>query len=200
MPEEDNAIAIFRLEPKFDGAASKKEGRPVYREVAWVEIIIPGNNRDIVDRPVTDDDKNRFPMQWANFQNQREEPLEGTPIKEAPWLGRAQVAMLEHLNILTVENLAGIGDVEIQNLGPGGRDLVAKAKNWIEMAKEGAVNNAAISEMKLLRAENEELNEKINALMAKVANMADPEDTPAKSPAPKRATRTRTPVEENVDG
>lgn len=197
---EDNAIAIFRLEPKFDGGATKREGRPVYREVPWIEIIIPGNNKDIVERPVTDADKRRFPIQWANFQNHVEAPLEGTPVKEVPWLGRAQVAMLEHLNILSVENLAGLGDSEIQNLGPGGRDLVAKAQNWIDMAKEGAAGTAAISEMKLLRAKIEELEEKNAALEARVANMPVTEDTP--DPKPPRATRTKKPAdeEETVNG
>jgi len=195
MADEDNAIAIFRQEAKYNGAKSKAEGRPIYDEHPFVEIIIPGNNKDVVDRPVTEEDKKRFPNQWAAFSNRTDgEITEGTPVKEAPWLGRAQVAMLEHLNVFTIENLAGLGDSEIQNLGPGGRDLVAKAANWIDLAKEGAMNNAAISDMKNLRAENEELRDKIGALEGRLANIEASDDTPA------RPKRTRRAVGESANG
>lgn len=140
----DNVIAMFEMRAEADKATSKAEGRPIFREVPYITILIPGD-RDQVVRRVREGDKTRFARQWEQFEKRGLTATNGTPLEQWPMLGVAQVAQLRALSVLTVEALADLSDAGLAKLGPGGRELQGQARRFLEYAAGTAENeyNAA---------------------------------------------------------
>lgn len=132
----DNCIPRFFMDAVPDPARTEAEGHQCFKEVAKVEIIIPGdkNNRPI--HKVRDEHKQRWPAAWAKFEATRQETLDGTPIDQYPALSKAQVLEFKALGILTVESLAGLDDQGIQKIGPDGRKIRERARQYIQPAAE----------------------------------------------------------------
>ena len=84
----DNCHPIFRMEPKYDGKASKEAGKPIFRDEPFVTILMPGDSKTIPDLPVSEDHKRRWPAQWAAFINGQSE-IAGQTALEVGWVGRA---------------------------------------------------------------------------------------------------------------
>lgn len=59
------------------------------------------------------------------------EPPKGVPIGNATWIAREKLVWLEMQGIQTVEQLAGLSDAQIQNLGAGARTWAKKAKQFL---------------------------------------------------------------------
>lgn len=140
---------------------STKEGRPCFDEKDFISIISPGDQNNKVERPVSEGDKQRFPKQWANFQNGQSEKIEGTPIEEWPAITRAQADELKYLGIRSIEQLVSASDSQMQKL-MGGASLKMKATAFIKTAKDSA-------EAQRLAEANQALQNQIDALKAQIA-------------------------------
>lgn len=136
--EHDKRLRVtFSLFPQIDQEASTKEGRPIYTEVPYITIMVPGE-RDVVHRAAWERDYNRFPMQWAAFNNKKDQDaVSGTPLKLIPWLSSAQVKELEFFNCYTVEQLANLADSAAAKF-MGIQALKQRAKDYVIAAKEAA--------------------------------------------------------------
>ncbi len=170
MPDEhDSAIPMFSMRPKLDGPATKTAGHNVFRDVPFVEVVVPGDTKSMVDRPATDADKERWPTQWARFERASADApqRDGLPIDEWPVVSPAQAMNLKVQNIFMVEDLAAVDDNNIAGI-MGGLALREKARAYMERAADGAETNAAIERMKLLTAENAELADKNRMLEAQI--------------------------------
>jgi hypothetical protein len=163
---DDRVFAQFYLHPKKDDAASLKEGRDIYVEIPYIKIMVPGDKDNVVQRPVREQDKQRFPRQWAAFQNSEEQPLNGTPLSEWAAIGRGQVEELKYFGVRTVEDLVNAPDSQMQKF-MGIAALKQKAKDFLEAAK----GMAPINE---LRAENEALKGELENLKLQFAEMNKP--------------------------
>ena len=82
----DRAIAHFHLREVKNNYRSKQEGRPVYENREYIEIIVPGNTTERPCMPVRPDHIDRFPEAYRKFQANLEQKAEGTPIEEWPFL------------------------------------------------------------------------------------------------------------------
>jgi hypothetical protein len=160
--------ARFYLEAVQDSAASIEAGRPVFKDVEYVEIIAPGNANTIVVRPARQTDIQRFRNSYKAFKEGMSDVLDGTPLSEIPWLTRSQVQELAVMKIRTAEQLADLADSACVNAA-GMFTLKRKAQAWIERANEAAPFTK-------LAAENEELRARLAALEA----MAAAQPAPAK--------------------
>lgn len=154
---QDRCIPVFYTRAVEDKEATLKQGRPMFRDVAYVQILVPGNNKDIMDRAVKEEDKQRWPRQWAAYQNGQEQVLEGTPLGEWPLMRPAQIAQLNAVNIRTVEQIADASDAAMQGIGMGARELQAKAKAYLASAKDSKGAEALQDEVVTLKAEVERL-------------------------------------------
>ena len=154
---QDRCIPVFYTRAVEDKEATLKQGRPMFRDVAYVQILVPGNNKDIMDRAVKEEDKQRWPRQWAAYQNGQEQVLEGTPLGEWPLMRPAQIAQLNAVNIRTVEQIADASDAAMQGIGMGARELKAKAKAYLASAKDSKGAEALQDEVVTLKAEVERL-------------------------------------------
>ena len=140
----DEALLVrFYMAPRLDQTASTEQGRPIYKEVPYVEIMQPGNKENIINRPATNRDKQRFPEHFRKFQarQDQEEAAVGTPLIEWPALTRAQVEELKFFNIHTVEQLIAVSDAHSQKI-MGVAALKQKAKNFLEASKVSATADA----------------------------------------------------------
>jgi hypothetical protein len=153
---DDRVYAQFYLHAKKDEKASLEQGRPVFKEVPYIKIMVPGDKDNIVQRPVRDQDKQRFPRQWQAFQNNEDEPMVGTPLTEWAFVNRSQVEELKYFGIRTIEDLANAPDSQIQKF-MGINALKEKAKIFLEDSKLQAPLDQLKSENEALRGEIENL-------------------------------------------
>jgi hypothetical protein len=133
----------------------------------FVRIVVPGDKTNVIDQPVRDDHKERFPRQWLHFQMQNNDgPVIGTPLKD--WfqdrpdeLTDNQLAELQILKFQTVEQVATASDNQLQRVGMGGVGLRERARNYL-LNKNQSVSS---SELEKTRSELEKLKEQMAQLL-----------------------------------
>jgi hypothetical protein len=167
--ESDINNADTRLAVKFekrevqDMVKTLEENRPIFKEVVFIKIAVPGDALTEIDRPMYDSDKNRFPLQWASFLNRQgeEQNYSGTSLKEWPLITKSQAEELRGLKFHTVESIAMSTDQAIQKIGMlagmSPYSFREKAQSFLKMAKEGADVNAREAELNALKEENAKL-------------------------------------------
>ena len=167
-----------------DKQASLREGRYIAKDVDFA-LITPPYSKDLIEIKVEswlanerqNAKNNRIPAEWVDrwekgyelFKQGEEMPPDGTPVKGWGAVSPAQEKMILHAGIMTIEDLAACNDEGLRRLGMGGRDLVMKAKSWLNSVKDHgkvALQNAA------LEKENEQLKITLESLEEKVAILA----------------------------
>ena len=97
---------------------SEQEGRPIYHDVVMTRIRIPGNDTLVIDRPMEEGDKLRFPRHWAFFEAKNTDGGHpGTPIGEMPGVTKAMVENMRVRGFYTVEQFAAASDQVLNSLG-----------------------------------------------------------------------------------
>lgn len=149
-PDDALTVVFYRSAVKNEHM-SNEHGRPIYDDVDYVKIITPGDQFTIIDQPVNEVHKARFPRQWNQFlqSGQSGYTMNGTPLSEWTQLSPAQVRMLNGYNFFTVENIAHASDQQINNIGMAGgmsayalRDL---AKAYLSRASENAADSRMVA-------------------------------------------------------
>jgi len=186
-PEYQGAISNpdSRLSVKFYNKAvqnnfrTEKEGRPIFEDVTFVRITLPGDTNNIIDTFARDEHKSRFPLQWAHYKNTHgdDQQMIGTPLSSWPLLTTAQAEELKALKFYTVEQIAGASDLQLQKLGMlAGMSPYAfrdRAAKYLSIAKNEADATQADSRVKQLEEENAKLKAETEAKMeAMQAQMA----------------------------
>lgn len=170
----------FHTEDVYQEFESEQEGRPVFKQVPFISIYVPGDKTKKVTRPVrttwfgdTPPDTERFPSQWAAYQQGTKAMEKGLPLTEWPIITTSQVKELNGLNIYTVEALADVADTNLDALGHGARALRDKAKSHLaRMADTAAADRLA--------AQNEDLQRQLDELRSQISG-----DTPKRGRPPK---------------
>ena len=161
----DEYLAVrFYHESKEKKDKSLKAGRPIFEDVVYVEIMQPGNKDNIINRPATEMDKQRFAKHYAMWKartSNEDHQLVGTPLSEWAGVTRSQANELSFFNVKTVEQLAHMADSNTNNMmGLGG--LKDKAKKYLD----SSADQATIDALAALKAENAEMREMVKSLMA----------------------------------
>lgn len=171
----DSLLTVqFYLKTIQNNFRSEQEGRKICDDVDFIKIWTPGNQLNIIDRPVHEDDKHRFPTHWAKYSagKQGSDQLSGTPLKDWPLLTPAQAEELRYLKFFTVDQIAGASDDNAMRLtalvGMSGYALRDRAKNFLAVAKGEAVNSH-------LEEQNKSLQSQLDALREQLAAMAPAE-------------------------
>jgi hypothetical protein len=141
----------FYLRPILMATESDIQGRPIFKDVVHVRILVPGDKLSIVDRIASPDDKSRFATQYAKFEAGGAQEVVGTRLEVVPWMTRSKVEEYKFFNILTVEQLAGASD-QVGQKFPGFHQDRERSKQFLE-ATTGV--NARVKELeeKLARLE-----------------------------------------------
>lgn len=148
---------------------SKKQGKPIWKTCEFISIMKPGNSKDIMEREVSELDKERWGKLYDAWKNREEQIQSGTRIEVLPGIEQNKIELCKRFNIYTLEQLTNIDEEGVENLGDGARDLIRDAKKYIqgstavnEMQKE--VDAIKIENKKLID-ENKELKERIDDLI-----------------------------------
>lgn len=163
-------------------------GRPIYENVDYIQIFTPGNQLNIIDTPVRPEHKQRFRLQWMEYEAGRGSGMEsGTPLTQWPSLSAAQAEEFRALKFFNVEQLANASDQQLQSLGMvgGANPMVIRdrAKAFLNLASGNAPTEKLAQENAEMKAQLEAMQKQMQALMA-----GQPAPEPEK---PKRKRRTK---------
>ena len=165
------AVQFYKKSVKQDDA-SNEAGRPIFKEFDFVRIMIPGDNLTEIDTYAQESHKQRFPRQWAHYQNQvaNHEDIVGTPLEQWPQITRSQAEELRGLKFHTVESIADCSDQQLQRIGMvagmSPYNFRLKAKSFLNLANNSAEVAQREAEMQALRAENDKIKEETDAKLA----------------------------------
>jgi len=161
----DNKLyVVFAMHAVQNGFQTEQQGRPIFDDVPHVRIHVPGDKTSVIERPVIEEDKMRFPVQWAKFQSNMSQAPEGTPLEQWPLLTIGQVYEFKALNVFTVEQLAGMADTQAQRF-MGGHELRRKAIAFLAVSKNTA-------EAQRLATANAELEQRLGAKDEIIADLS----------------------------
>jgi len=153
-------------------AKSLEAGRPIFMQIDYVAVNVPGS-RDEVIHKVSGEIQQRYAAQYAHWKQTQDQPLEGTPLDQVPWLNVAQIRELQALNIRSLEQLASLSDTAVQHMKMGGHDLRKKALAYMESATGSAEVQRLITRISELERECgrlqdvvREVNQRYEALLA----------------------------------
>jgi hypothetical protein len=158
--------ARFYMDTIPDEAASKREGRRIYKQEERVEITMPGNSFNIPVKEVTDEHRQRWPKEYEAFKAGLDPVANGIPLEDWPVLNRAQVLELKFLNFRTVEDVAGAADSALQRIGMGGFTLRDKARAYLDDAQ-------AMELVEKITAENNALKSRLDVAEQQVSQMGE---------------------------
>ena len=166
-----------------DNFETEKQNRPVFRDVVYIQIYTPGNQLNIVDRPMYGVDKERFPKQWAHYMNTHGEggvKAIGMPLEQWSLLTAAQCAELKALKFLTVEQIAKASDAQLATIhmiaGMAPSVLQIRARALLQSSVDTALPQLQASELAKrdeeiasLKAKDAERDEQFKALQEQLA-------------------------------
>ena len=164
---------------------SALEGRPIMEMRDFIIIEVPGDNLTVIDTFAVDEHKQRFPVQWARYQNERTDgDVEGTLLHDWPVLNAAIAAELKHFKFYTVEQVAAASDAQLNTLGmAAGMSPLAlrdKAKAYLGSAKDTALVQQQADEL----SKRDEIIARMEAQIAELAQQANkPKAVPKKAKA-----------------
>lgn len=145
--KHDNARPRFYIKSVKNNFRTETEGRPVFEDKEFVEILVPGDRKTVVDTLVKEEHKRRWPREYAAFKAGQEIPIEGTPLEEWPQITRSQVEELKFAHIRTIEQLAGLPDDALnRSVSMGGFALREKAQRHLEALKGSSQTEALAAE------------------------------------------------------
>ena len=170
---KDSTIPRFHLRAIENPFKSRQEGRPVFDEVEFVEIIIPGKPLSTAVEPINDSHKTRWPQQYDLFKKGMDAPETGTPLEQWPVLSVGAVANLKALRFRTVEDLAKADDAVLQNMGTGGLTLRTRARDFLEAAHSTAPMERLAQENDILKQQMAAMNDTMAAMKARLDDLDD---------------------------
>src|SRR5262245_60295400 len=155
--------------------ATEREGRPIFVDTECIRIF---NSKDnIIDRPVRDSDKQRWPGAYTAWKGggDGEPGATGTRLEHWPVMTRAQVEEFRYFKVYTVEQLAELPDSIVQKMMGA-----AKLKQLAKLAVEAAKGEAPFRRM---QAEIEKRDGQIAELTSEVKRLTKMIEEKLKAPA-----------------
>ena len=165
------AVQFYKKSMKQEDA-SNEAGRPIFKEFDFVRIMIPGDNLTEIDTYAQESHKQRFPRQWAHYQNQTagHEDIVGTPLDQWPQVTRSQAEELRGLKFHTVESSADCSDQQLQRIGMvagmSPHNFRLKAKAFLNLANDSAEVAQREAELQALKEENAKIKSETEAKLA----------------------------------
>lgn len=162
QPADDDAgcIATFSTEREFKPfktneakKVAEAAGKPfgimdeVYEDVTYIRINIRGSNLREVHRPIREEDKRRFPFSWQEYQKGAKAAARGTPLNKLAGMDPSIMRYYGSLNVFTIEDLALVSDLGLQNLGTGAREFRHAAQEWVDSRKPAAESDPQLLDL-----------------------------------------------------
>src|SRR5688572_6904100 len=159
---DNRQVVMFYNKPLQNPAKSAAAGRPIFDDVVFVKIHPPGERLNIVDCPATREHQQRYPHQWKQFSDQKQQIPEGTPVEmlypEHPSIG----ATLRASNVHTVEQLAELSAHAIESIGMGAQRYVNDAVRYLKVADRGVKASEFRRELETLQQDKKILERQVS--------------------------------------
>lgn len=171
-PDTLLSVEFYMHEPE-DVHKSEKAGMLVKGPaIPYVRIQNPGDHTSIMESPVLEAHKRRFPEKWLYFQIQNNmiegaAEIPGWKIEEWTELNQEQVRTLKFLRFSVVEQVANAADSQCQRMGMDGMSLREKAR----LALRARMGVEIKQEMEAKEAEISALKDANNALAERMAKL-----------------------------
>lgn len=159
-----NLLVMFYNRSVQNAAKSLAAGRPIHEDRIYIKIQQPGEMLNVIDRPVTDEDKQRFRGQWSNFVHDRTQAPEGTSIDQLFPNHPSVAENLRAYGVFTVEQCAELSAHAIDTIGRGAQEYQNKAKKYLDSANKGA-------NFHILQKENEDLRQNMKIQENQIAQL-----------------------------
>ena len=169
MEDNRGKMAVFfhavQVRNNFKSDAEK---RPIFEERIFIKKLVPGDSTLVVDRPMREQDMEDYPIEWARYEQKKEQKVAGTPIDAWMAISETQKAEFKALNIFTIDQFANLPDVAGDKI-MGFNDLRSKARAFIMVAQDSQMMDKIRAEMdKKMEAQEAELAE-LRAMINKKA-------------------------------
>jgi hypothetical protein len=164
-------VVMFYNRPVVDSAASQAAGCPKYKDVPFVRIHPPGERNNIVDKPATGEHARRWPAQWRQFIEGKQQEIEGTPIDllypDQPSVG----ATLRANGVYTIDQCAELSGPAIDNIGMGAQHWSNAAKKYMQAANRGVKASQMLHELDARDREIHTLKRQVEEMKGIIQNL-----------------------------
>jgi hypothetical protein len=164
-------LAIFYHKSVHNPQRSQQEGRPVFEDRIFVRVAPPGERLNIVDRPATRSDQQRWPQQWALFQQNKEQTPEGTPIELLYPEKPAVAATLRANGVMTIEACSELSGNAIDSIGMGAQTWVNAAQKYVAFANKGVAITQHRKDLEERDRQIKVLTQQIDSLQDEIAQL-----------------------------
>jgi len=155
---------------KFEEAKAERQKKlaedPVYRDIEFISINMPGDKTFAIHRPVNAADRRRFRTKYEAWKNAQGLPVEGTPIEQLPEISVSQTEQLKYVGVTTIEQMAKVPDGSPVMSMMGGAGLKQRAAAWVQRNRKSSVVNQTNEALKERDDQIAKLQEQVAALIA----------------------------------
>jgi hypothetical protein len=160
---DEGLHALFYVKAVRNERKTEVEGRAIYDNVEYIKIVLHGDRNTEIDRPASQEDKERFARQYHHWKEHNENIVEGTPLAEWPHVDEKLRSELRHLGLMTVEQVANVPDSTVGKL-PMGTKLRKIANEFLmssnDLEKQLRTDIQSMADrIEALEAENRRLKE-----------------------------------------
>lgn len=152
--KDDGGVPVFEL--RGVPVTNKRSKEVKYKDVVWVTIFNKGDPKNIIERPMREADKERWPKHWEAYKKNEEPPINGIPLEDFPQITPAERMRCKGLHLRSVEDLCDLPAAQLEQLGGRGHSLQKAAREYIAYREGVQVSD--------LQDEITELKEQLKAL------------------------------------
>jgi hypothetical protein len=155
---------------------TEQQKKPVFEPFDFVWIQSPGDQLNVVKTFARDEHKNRFPKQWAAYQERSKDndKIVGTPLSEWPRVTKLQCEELRGMRFYTVEAIANASDAQLNGIGMIAGQSAFTFRDAARQFLSVAQADAQLSEAaETLRRAKEEAAAKEEAMRQEMAEMKE---------------------------
>jgi len=182
-PDDLMQVEFFDYAAEDTWKTQEKNDGTIYRkaECPFVRINKPGDVLNIIERPADGRDIKRFPRQWMYYQMQTGQIADGMNVpgfQIESWdeLDHATKHKLRFLRFVTVEQLAGATDSQLQAIGMGADGLRIRARKALQARNRVEIDSAVAERDAKIAAQGEqiaELSGKLEQVLTALAAQAE---------------------------
>lgn len=164
----DTAIPRFFTKAAKDTERSNAEGKAIFKDVEYIEIRIPGDRFNVIERAASDHNKARFAVAYEKFKKGVEQKPDGFPLQAWNTATPALIATLAEAHCYTVEQFANMAESGLPKY-PEVLKLQRQARDFLEAREDSARINQLQHQIEALQAQLATRDEKIEALEQQLA-------------------------------
>src|ERR1700686_1369111 len=170
--KSDGQVVQFYNRSVQNQAKTLEHGRPYPEDIIYVRFFTPGEQRaQINDRPANRNDQMRWALQWNQFQQNKAQTVEGTPISVLYPDHPSIEAQCRSAGVFTVEQRAELSAHAIESVGMGAQSWVNYAVKYLEVANKGVNASTMRRELDQRDGQIRTLEQTVDMLKKEVARL-----------------------------